>query len=59
MKNVEKCGHKPTKEQYEKGICKTCKIWILVIACHNSCAVHLELVSDNTTEEVVLAMKRF
>ena len=30
------CGHKPTKEQKEKGVCKTRKIWILVIACHNS-----------------------
>ena len=51
MKNCKKCGHKPTKEQKEKGICKTCKISILVIACHNSHAVHLELVDDRTTEE--------
>ena len=34
-------------------------IWKLVIACHNSRAVHLELVNDKTTEEFVLAMKRF
>ena len=56
---MQKCGHKPTKEQKEKGICKARKIWILVIACHNSRAVHLELVNDKTTEEFVLAMKRF
>ena len=31
----------------------------IVIACHNSRAVHLELVNDKTTEEFVLAMKRF
>ena len=37
----------------------TRKIWILVIACHNSRAVHLELVNDKTTEEFVLALKRF
>ena len=55
----KKCGHKTTKEQKEKGICKTRKIWILVIACHNSRAVHLELVNDKTTEEFVLTMKCF
>ena len=55
----KKCGHKLSKEQKDKGICKTRKIWILVIACHNSRAVHLELVNDKTTEEFVLALKRF
>ena len=58
-KKCTKCGHKPNKEIKENGICKTRKVWILVIACHNSRGVHLELVNDKTTEEFVLAMKRF
>ena len=58
-RKCKKCGHKPSKEQKHKGSCKTRKIRILGIACHNSRTVNLELVNDETTEEFVLAMKRF
>ena len=56
-KNVTNVG--TNYRRTKKGICKTHNIWILVIACPNSRAVHLELFNYKTTEEFVPAMKRF
>ena len=57
MKNVKNVDTNLQKNK--KGICKTRKIWVLVIACHNRRAAHFELVNDKTTEEFLLAMKCF
>ena len=35
------------------------KVWVLLFTCATSRAVHLELVSDMTSEEFILAFKRF
>ena len=35
------------------------KIWVLVIICHSTRAIHLEIVYDHTTDEFLLALKRF
>ena len=34
-------------------------MWVLVIICHSTRAIHLEMVYDHTTDEFLLAQKRF
>jgi hypothetical protein len=47
------------KENHRKGKIKTYKCYIAVFVCFTTKAVHIELVSDLTTEAFIAALKRF
>ena len=39
--------------------CPTKKVYVLVIGCHASRAIHLEMLQDRSTESFIMALKRF
>ena len=39
--------------------CPTEKVYVLVIRCHASRAIHLEMLQDRSTESLIMALKRF
>ena len=60
--SADLCGHVYVKKDWRKSIAMskdTAKIWVLVIICHSTRAIHLEMLYDQTTDEFLLALKRF
>ena len=60
--SADLCGHFFVKRDWRKSSPnskETTKVWVLVIICHSTRAIHLEMVYDQTTDEFLLALKRF
>ena len=60
--SADLCGHFFVKRDWRKSSPnskETTKVWVLVIICHSTRAIHLEMVYDQTTSEFLLALKRF
>ena len=60
--SLDYCGNFFIKTDWRKQSIKskiTTKIWVLVIICHATRAIHLEMVYDHTTDQFLLALKRF
>ena len=63
--SLDYCGHffikkeKEWKNNPKQNAKNLTKVWVLVIICHSTRAIHLEMVYDHTTDEFLLALKRF
>ena len=60
--SADLCGHFFVKRDWRKtspNSKEATKFWVLVIICHSTRAIHLEMVYDQTTDEFLLALKRF
>ena len=60
--SADYCGHFFIKRDWRKTSQTSkeiIKVWVLVIICHSTRAIHLEMVYDHTTDEFLMALKRF
>ena len=64
--SLDYCGHffiKKNKKYWKinpkQNAKNLTKVWVLVIICHATRAIHLEMVYDHTTDEFLLALTRF
>ena len=60
--SADLCGHFYVKKDWQKSSKNSkdiTKIWVLVIICHSTRAIHLEMVYNQTADEFLLALKRF